>query len=78
MRDERGHLREREDRANVNERFDRSENRQSGDFQSSNDGAPGDNPDEPMFDSFAAQHISLGPFASDIPPPVLMPVPGAG
>ncbi|KAI3450099.1 hypothetical protein Pfo_006764 [Paulownia fortunei] len=78
VKDERGNRRERDNRANGNERFDRSENPQSGDFPSSNDGAPGDNPDEPMFDTFAAQGIHVAPFPSDIPPPVLMPVPGAG
>ncbi|KAK4407523.1 Serrate RNA effector molecule [Sesamum angolense] len=76
MKDERGNRRERDNRAN--ERFDRSENPQSGDFLSSNDGPPGENPDDPMFDTFGAQGIPVGPFPSDIPPPVLMPVPGAG
>ncbi|KAK6164013.1 hypothetical protein DH2020_000877 [Rehmannia glutinosa] len=76
--DERGNRRERDNRANGNERFDRSENPQSGDFASSNDGPPGDDPDEAMFDTFAPQGIPVGPFSSDIPPPVLMPVPGAG
>ncbi|KAL0288609.1 UNVERIFIED_CONTAM: Serrate RNA effector molecule [Sesamum calycinum] len=76
MKDERGNRRERDNRAN--ERFDRSENPQSGDFPSSNDGPPGENPDDPMFDTFGAQGIPVGPFPSDIPPPVLMPVPGAG
>ncbi|KAL7152017.1 hypothetical protein ABFS83_04G069600 [Erythranthe nasuta] len=79
MKDDRGNQRERDNRANGNDRFNRPENPQSDDFQSGNDGgAPGDNPDEQMFDSFAAQHMSLGPFSGDIPPPVLMPVPGAG
>ncbi|XP_011004379.1 PREDICTED: serrate RNA effector molecule-like [Populus euphratica] len=79
LKDERGNRRERDNRANGNERFDRSENPQSGDFQS-NDGPDGGNRDEAMFDTFGAQGIHVpSPFPSDIaPPPVLMPVPGAG
>ncbi|XP_011006396.1 PREDICTED: serrate RNA effector molecule [Populus euphratica] len=79
LKDERGNRRERENRANGNERFDRSENPQSGDFQS-NDGPDGGNCDETMFDTFGGQGIHVPPpFPSDIaPPPVLMPVPGAG
>lgn len=79
LKDERGNRRERDNRANGNERFDRSENPQSGDFQS-NDGPDGGNCDETMFDTFGGQGIRVPPpFPSDIaPPPVLMPVPGAG
>ena len=78
LKDERGGRRERENRANG-ERFDRSDNPQQVDFQSNNDGAAGGNPDEPMFDTFGGQGIPVAPFPSDIPPPpVLMPVPGAG
>ncbi|KAJ6365524.1 hypothetical protein OIU76_030328 [Salix suchowensis] len=79
LKDERGNRRERENRVNGNERFDRSENSQSGDFQSS-DGPDGGNCDETMFDAFGGQGIHVpAPFPSDIaPPPVLMPVPGAG
>ncbi|KAF9676333.1 hypothetical protein SADUNF_Sadunf09G0127800 [Salix dunnii] len=79
LKDERGNRRERDNRANGNERFDRSENPQSGDFQS-NDGPDGGNHDEAMFDTFGGQGIHVPPpFPSDIaPPPVLMPVPGAG
>lgn len=73
MKEDRGNHRERDSQANGNERFDRSENPQSGD-----DGAPGENSDEQMFDSFAGQGIPVASFPSDIPPPVLMPVPGAG
>lgn len=73
LKDERGGR--RDNRANA-DRFDRSENPQPGDFQA-NDGTGG-NPDEAMFDSFAGQGIPVAPFPSDIPPPVLMPVPGAG
>ncbi|KAL0390721.1 UNVERIFIED_CONTAM: Serrate RNA effector molecule [Sesamum calycinum] len=77
LKDERGNHRERDNRTNGNERFDRSENPQSGDF-ANNDGTSGNNPDEQMFDSFGGQGIPVAAFASDIPPPVLMPVPGAG
>lgn len=77
LKDERGGRRDRDNRANA-DRFDRSENPQPGDFQA-NDGTAGGNPDETMFDSFAGQGIPVAPFPSDIPPPpVLMPVPGAG
>ncbi|KAH6814266.1 C2H2 zinc-finger protein SERRATE [Perilla frutescens var. frutescens] len=78
MKEERGNHRERDIHANGNERFDRSENPQSGDFTTTNDGASGENPDEQMFDSFSGQGIPVASFSSDIPPPVLMPVPGAG
>ncbi|GER54713.1 serrate RNA effector molecule [Striga asiatica] len=74
LRDERGNRRERDGRANGNDRFDRSENPQSGDFANSD----GNNTDEPLFDSFGGQGIPVAAFPSDIPPPVLMPVPGAG
>ncbi|KAK6936279.1 SERRATE/Ars2, C-terminal [Dillenia turbinata] len=79
LRDERGGHRERENRANNgSERFNRSDNPQSMDFQT-NDGPEGRNPDEPMFDTFGGQGMHVPPFPSDIaPPPVLMPVPGAG
>ncbi|CAK9147631.1 unnamed protein product [Ilex paraguariensis] len=77
-KDERGNRRELENRVNGVERYDRSENQQSMDFQSSNDGPVGGNQDEPMFDTFGGQGMHVTPFASDIPPPLLMPVPGAG
>ncbi|OMO91459.1 Arsenite-resistance protein 2 [Corchorus olitorius] len=80
LKDERGSRRERDNRANGSDRFDRSENPQSGDFQSNNDGPDGANRDDPMFDAFGGQGMHVAaPFSSDIaPPPVLMPVPGAG
>ncbi|CAN6557430.1 unnamed protein product [Malus baccata var. baccata] len=80
LKDERGNRRERDNRVNGGERFDRSENMQSSEFQPNNDGPDGGNPDEPMFDNFGGQGMRVGPpFPSDIPPPpVLMPVPGAG
>ncbi|KAI3409516.1 C2H2-type domain-containing protein [Psidium guajava] len=75
LRDERGIRRERDNRANGGERFDRSENPQSAD----KDGADGGDGDDTIYDSFGGQGIHVAPFASDIPPPpVLMPVPGAG
>ncbi|EYU35995.1 hypothetical protein MIMGU_mgv1a001908mg [Erythranthe guttata] len=73
MNNERG---DRNYRANGNEHFDRPENSQSGDF-ANQDGASGNNADDPMYDSFGGQGIPLT-YASDVPPPVLMPVPGAG
>ncbi|XWS71786.1 hypothetical protein CRYUN_Cryun03dG0168400 [Craigia yunnanensis] len=80
LKDERGLRRERENRANGSDRYDRSENPQSSDFPSNNDGPDGGNRDDPMFDAFGGQGMHVAaPFSSDIaPPPVLMPVPGAG
>ncbi|KAG4135419.1 hypothetical protein ERO13_D08G213400v2 [Gossypium hirsutum] len=80
LKDERGLRRERDNRANGSDRFDRSENPQSSDFPSNNDGPDGGNHDDPMFDAFGGQGMHVAaPFSSDIaPPPVLMPVPGAG
>ncbi|CAI9105971.1 OLC1v1005015C3 [Oldenlandia corymbosa var. corymbosa] len=76
LKDDRGR-RERENRLNGG--FDRSENSQQGDFQSNNDGVVGATPDEAMFDAFTGPGIPVAPFSSEIPPPpVLMPVPGAG
>ncbi|XVE79716.1 hypothetical protein DITRI_Ditri14bG0079500 [Diplodiscus trichospermus] len=80
LKDERGSRRERDNRANGNDRYDRSENPQSSDFPSNNDGPDGGNRDDQMFDAFGGQGMHVAaPFSSDIaPPPVLMPVPGAG
>ncbi|KAF8395591.1 hypothetical protein HHK36_019541 [Tetracentron sinense] len=83
LRDDRGNRREhdRVDRVNEDERYDRSENSPSRDFKSNNASGPeGGNPDEPMYDTYGGQGMhSAPPFSSDIPPPpVLMPVPGAG
>ncbi|KAI8573332.1 hypothetical protein RHMOL_Rhmol01G0269000 [Rhododendron molle] len=79
LKDDRGSRRDRDNRDNGNERYDRSEKPQSMDFQSNNDGPGGGNPDDLMFDSFGGQGMHVAPpFSSDIPPPVLMPVPGAG
>ena len=61
------------------DRFERSENSPPADFPGRNSGGPdGMNPDEPIFDSFGPPGLHSGPFPSDIPPPLLMPVPGAG
>lgn len=78
LKDDRGNRRDRDNWANGGDRFDRSENPQSTDFQSANDGTDGGNIDDPMFDTFGGQGRHVAPFASEIPPPVLMPVPGAG
>nr|XP_043628336.1 serrate RNA effector molecule [Erigeron canadensis] len=74
LKDDRGNRRELDGRNNGGERFDRGENLESMDFQSNNDGGGGDQ----IFDSFSGQGLHT-PFSTDIPPPpVLMPVPGAG
>ncbi|POO01493.1 Zinc finger, C2H [Trema orientale] len=80
LKDERGNRRERDNRANGGERYDRFENLQQNEFPSKNDGPDGGNLDESMHDSFGGQGLHVAPpFPSDIPtPPVLMPVPGAG
>ncbi|KAF5816506.1 putative transcription factor C2H2 family [Helianthus annuus] len=63
--------REHDGRINNGERFDRGENPE-------NDGGGEGHPDDQMFDSFGGQSLHT-PFPADIPPPpVLMPVPGAG
>ncbi|KAL4334321.1 hypothetical protein GQ457_07G034140 [Hibiscus cannabinus] len=80
LKDERGLRRARDNRANGNDRYDRSENPQSGDFPSKNDGTDEGNHDDSMFDAFGGQGMHVAaPFSSDTAPPqVLMPVPGAG
>ncbi|KAL5719525.1 hypothetical protein ACHQM5_012286 [Ranunculus cassubicifolius] len=78
LRDDRGNR--RDDRVDGEDRYDRNENSPR-DFQSKTDDPEGRNPDDPMYDNFGGPGIRSGPaFASDIthPPPVLMPVPGAG
>ena len=76
LKDERGNRRERD--RNDGERFERQDNPQA-DFPRSNDGEDKGNPEEPIFDNFGGQGMHVAPFAPDIaPPPVLMPVPGAG
>ncbi|XP_020264612.1 serrate RNA effector molecule [Asparagus officinalis] len=66
LRDERG-----------NRRYDRAEGSPSGD---ANGGPIGGHPDEQMYDAYGGQGlVGAPPFPDDIPPPpVLMPVPGAG
>ncbi|KAL1128710.1 hypothetical protein V6Z11_A13G267000 [Gossypium hirsutum] len=80
LKDERGSRRERDNRANGSDRYDRSENPQSSDLPSNNEGPEGGNRDDLMFESFGGQGMHVAtPFSSDMaPPPVLMPVPGAG
>ncbi|KAM3692441.1 hypothetical protein ACB098_08G086900 [Castanea mollissima] len=80
LKDERGSRRERDNRANGGEKYDRSENLHPSDYLSNKDGPDGGNLDEPMYDTFGGQGMhGAPPFPSDIaPPPVLMPVPGAG
>ncbi|KAG8644260.1 serrate RNA effector molecule isoform X2 [Manihot esculenta] len=78
LKDERGGRRDRDSRASGSERYDRSENPPSGDVQTNNGGPDGGNHDDPMYDNFGGQAMHVPPFPSDIPPPVLMPVPGAG
>ncbi|KAL1225880.1 Serrate RNA effector molecule [Cardamine amara subsp. amara] len=74
LRDDRGGRRERDGRANGNDRNDRSDDQQRG------DGPDGTNSEGVGYDAFGGQGgIHVPPFASDMnPPPVLMPVPGAG
>ncbi|CAL9234449.1 unnamed protein product [Arabidopsis halleri] len=73
LRDDRGVRRERDGPANGNDRNDRSEDQQRGD-------GDGGNPREVGYDAFGGQGgVHVPPFSSDInPPPMLMPVPGAG
>ncbi|GAY50862.1 serrate RNA effector molecule [Citrus sinensis] len=80
LKDERGNRRDRDYRPNGSDRYDRSDNAQASDFPSNDDVPEGANRDESMFDTFGGQGIRVAPpFPSDIPPPpVLMPVPGAG
>lgn len=68
----------KDDRGNRRERDNRDNNPQSNDFQSNTEGPDGGNPDEQMYDAFGGQGMHNS-FPADIaPPPVLMPVPGAG
>ncbi|XP_058099599.1 serrate RNA effector molecule [Magnolia sinica] len=82
LRDDRGNRRDQErvDRVNDEERYDRNENSPSRDLQSNTSGLEGGNPDDTIYDAYGGQGMrGAPPFASDIPPPpVLMPVPGAG
>ncbi|WJX93127.1 hypothetical protein P8452_74693 [Trifolium repens] len=72
LRDDRGNRRdhERNDRINDGDRPDSpSHERQSKALEMGNH-------DETMYDAYAGPGVP--PFSSDMPPPVLMPVPGAG
>ena len=77
LKDDRGNHRDRDNRTNIGERFDRLENIPPSDGL---DGADVGNLDDPMYDAFGGQGLRVAPhFPSDIAaPPVLMPVPGAG
>ncbi|PPD92120.1 hypothetical protein GOBAR_DD10947 [Gossypium barbadense] len=59
---------------------DRSDIPQTSDFSLNDDGLDGGNGNDPIFDAFGGQGMHVAaPFSSDVaPPPVLMPVPGAG
>lgn len=82
LRDDRSNRRdhERVDRVNDDERYDRTESSPSRDFQPNTGGLEGGNPDDPIYDGYGGQGMrGAPPFPSDVPPPpVLMPVPGAG
>lgn len=68
----------KDDRSNRRERPNDRHDRSDSDFPSNNE-LDGANNDEAMYDGFGGQGMHVGPFPSDIPPPpVLMPVPGAG
>ncbi|KAF7824812.1 serrate RNA effector molecule [Senna tora] len=75
LRDDRGNRRDHDRGDRIND-GDRSENSPSRDRQST--ALEMGNHDEAMFDAYAGSAVP--PFASDMPPPppVLMPVPGAG
>ncbi|XP_074303079.1 serrate RNA effector molecule-like [Silene latifolia] len=77
MKDDRGNRRDRD--RNNGERFERPENHQPDFPASDNDGQDKGNSDEPIFDNFPGQGVPVATFTTDMgPPPLLMPVPGAG
>lgn len=82
MRDNRGNRRDHEwiDRVNDGDRMINIDNSPSRDPQSKPGVLEGGNHDETMYDVYGGQGVgAVPPFASDMaPPPVLMPVPGAG
>lgn len=82
MKDDRGNRREHDriERINDGERFDRTDNSPPHDRQSKGGGLEGGNLDESMYDTYGGKDLGvIPPFPSDMgPPPVLMPVPGAG
>ncbi|KAJ6809314.1 serrate RNA effector molecule [Iris pallida] len=77
LRDDRGNRREYDRNDNDSDRYDRSDNSPSRDTNSRMEGAS----DEPVHDAYGGEGLcGAPPFSSDMPPPppVLMPVPGAG
>eukprot|EP00268_Persea_americana_P022973 TRINITY_DN22710_c0_g1_i3.p1 TRINITY_DN22710_c0_g1~~TRINITY_DN22710_c0_g1_i3.p1 ORF type:complete len:725 (-),score=142.98 TRINITY_DN22710_c0_g1_i3:425-2599(-) len=82
LRDDRGNRRvhDRIDNINGDERYDRTENSPSHDHPSNTSILEGGNSDEPLYDTYGGKGVrGAPPYTSDIPPPpVLMPVPGAG
>ncbi|CAL9117499.1 unnamed protein product [Musa textilis] len=73
LRDERGNCRDLDRNDRDDDRHDRSDN-------SSRDGngsLEGENHDKLLYDAYGGQGLH-GAFPSDIPPPLLLPVPGAG
>ncbi|XP_015876193.2 serrate RNA effector molecule isoform X2 [Ziziphus jujuba] len=82
LRDDRGNRRDHEwiDRINDGDRMINLENSPSRDLQLKSGGLDGGNHDVSMHDVYGGQGVGgVPPFASDMaPPPVLMPVPGAG
>ncbi|XP_034703887.1 serrate RNA effector molecule-like isoform X2 [Vitis riparia] len=82
LKDDRGNRREHDriERINDGERFDRTDNSPPHDRQSKGGGLEGGNLDESMYDTYGGKDLGVIPsFPSDMgPPPVLMPVPGAG
>ncbi|CAL9062312.1 unnamed protein product [Musa banksii] len=74
LRDERGNRREPNRNDGDDDRHDRTDNSP----RDANDGSEVENHDKPLYDAYGGQGLH-GAFPSDIPPPpVLMPVPGAG
>eukprot|EP01018_Ginkgo_biloba_P034306 Gb_37971 [translate_table: standard] len=72
---------DRNDRPNDEDQYDRNDNSPSRDYQAISGGQDAGRPDSSMFDPFAGPGMrGPPPFGSDMPPPppVLMPVPGAG
>ncbi|URE15485.1 Pyridoxamine 5'-phosphate oxidase [Musa troglodytarum] len=74
LRDERGNRRETNRNDGDDDRHDRTDNSP----RDANDGSEVENHGKPLYDAYGGQGLH-GAFPSDIPPPpVLMPVPGAG
>ncbi|KAJ8480591.1 hypothetical protein OPV22_024318 [Ensete ventricosum] len=74
LRDERGYRRE----SDRNDRDDNRHDRIDNSPRDANDGLEGDDNEKPLHEAYGGQGLH-GAFPSDVPPPpVLMPVPGAG